>query len=154
MTDQQGAARPAPTTDRRVDPAGARRWTATGRVRSLTVGLAFLFTLLSLVLATTTWWLHDSVLDTDRFVALTAPLVDDPTVQEQLVTVTTTQLNEALGLGPVASYVVTGISREVYASDAFASIWAGAMRQVHTRIVALLQGDSANRPALDTARSC
>ena len=108
-----------------VYPAGAGRWIATGRIRSLMVGLAFLFTLLSLVLATTTWWLHDTVLDTDRFVALTAPLVDDPAIQEQLVTVTTTQLNEALDLGPVASYVVTGISREVYASDAFADVWAG-----------------------------
>ena len=144
MTDQQGATGPAPTTDRRVDPAGAKRWTATGRVRSLTVGLAYLFTLLSLVLATTTWWLHDTVLDTDRFVALTAPLVDDPVVQEQLVTVTSAQLDEALALGPLATYVVTGISREVYASDAFADVWAAAMRQVHTRVVALLEGDSAN----------
>ena len=81
------------------------------------------------MLATTTWWIHDCVLDTDHFVAITAPLADDPAVQEQLVTVTTTQLNEALNLGPIGSYVVTGISREVYASDAFASIWERAMGQ-------------------------
>ena len=66
------------------------------------------------------------MLDTDHFVAITAPLVDDPAVQEQLVTVTTTQLNEALNLGPIGSYVVTGISREVYASDAFSNIWERA----------------------------
>ncbi len=145
MTDQQGATGTAPTTDRRVDPAGAKRWTATGRVRSLTVGLAYLFTLLSLVLATTTWWLHDTVLDTDRFVALTAPLVDDPTVQEQLVTVTTRPAQRgARRSARSRAYVVTGISREVYASDAFADVWAAAMRQVHTRVVALLEGDSAN----------
>jgi hypothetical protein len=126
-----------------VPPAGAAQVTTTSRVRSLMVGLAFLFTMLSLVLATTTWWLHDTVLDTDRFVTLTAPLVDDPAVQEELVTVTATQLDEALGLGPIATYAVTGISREVYASDAFADLWAGAMRQVHSRVVAILRGDSA-----------
>ena len=137
MTDNQAGAKPAGSP-----AANASRSRNVARVRSLTVGLAFFLTCLSLVLATTTWWIHDSVLDTDHFVAITAPLVDDPAVQEQLVTVTTTQLNEALDLGPIGSYVVTGISREVYASDAFASIWERAMRQVHGRIVAVLRGDA------------
>ena len=49
-------------------PASARY----GRTRSVAVGLFFFLTCLSLILATTTWWLHDTVLDTDHFVALTA----------------------------------------------------------------------------------
>jgi hypothetical protein len=143
MTDNQAGAQQAATR-----AANASRSRTVARVRSLTVGLAFFLTCLSLVLATTTWWIHDSVFDTDHFVAITAPLADDPAVQEQLVTVTTTQLNEALDLGPVASYVVTGISREVYASDAFASIWERAMRQLHGRVVAVLKGDA---PIVQTA---
>ena len=137
MTDNQ-AGTPKATSS----AANAAQSRASSRVRSLTVGVAFFLTCLSLVLATTTWWIHDSVLDTDHFVAITAPLAEDPAVQEQLVTVTTTQLNEALNLGPIGSYVVTGISREVYASDAFASIWERAMGAVHGRIVAVLRGDA------------
>ncbi len=137
MTDNQAGAQRAASSS-----TNASQSKAASRVRSLTVGVAFFLTCLSLVLATTTWWIHDSVLDTDHFVAITAPLAEDPAVQEQLVTVTTTQLNEALNLGPIGSYVVTGISREVYASDAFASIWERAMGAVHGRIVAVLRGDA------------
>ncbi len=122
-------------------PAAARGGVM-GRVRSITVGLVFFLTCLSLVLATTTWWLHDTVLGTDNFVALTAPLARNPAVQDALVQVTTTQIDEALNLGPIPSYVVTGIAREVYASDAFASVWERAMRGVHNRLVAVLRGEA------------
>ena len=53
MTDNQGA-QPAVTP-----AANASRSRNVSRVRSLTVGLAFFLTCLSLVLATTTWWIHD-----------------------------------------------------------------------------------------------
>jgi len=118
-------------------PASARY----GRTRSVAVGLVFLLTCLSLILATTTWWLHDTVLDTDHFVNLTAGLVEDPEVQAALVEATVTQVDQALGLGPIGTYVVAGIAREVYGSDAFARIWEGAMRVVHTQVVKVLRGD-------------
>lgn len=114
-----------------------------GRIRSISVGLAFFLTCLSLVLATTTWWLHDTLLETDSFVALTAPLASDPAVQEALVEATTTQVDEALGLGPIGSYVVTGIAREVYSSDAFAELWERAMAFVHERLVTLLRDEGS-----------
>ena len=75
-----GPGAPAP-----AKPASARY----GRTRSVAVGLVFFLTCLSLVLATTTWWLHDTLLDTDHFVALTAPLASDPAVQEAIVEATT-----------------------------------------------------------------
>ena len=121
-----------------AEPASARY----GRTRSIAVGLFFFLTCLSLILATTTWWLHDTVLETDRFVALTAELASNPEVQAALVESTVTQVDEALGLGPVGSYVVAGIAREVYASDAFARIWEGLMRVVHSQVVEVLRGDS------------
>jgi hypothetical protein len=114
-----------------------------GRIRSISIGLVFFLTCLSLVLATTTWWLHDTLLATDRFVTLTAPLARDPEVQEALVEVTSTQVEEALGLGPIGSYVITGIAREVYSSDAFAELWERSMAYVHEQLVALLRGESA-----------
>jgi len=114
-----------------------------GRIRSISIGLVFFLTCLSLVLATTTWWLHDTLLSTDHFVALTAPLAGDPAVQEALVEATTTQVDEALGLGPIGSYVVTGIAREVYSSDAFAELWERAMAFVHERLVTLLRNEGS-----------
>jgi hypothetical protein len=123
-------------------PAGRSGRGALGTVRSISVGLVFFLTCLSLVLATTTWWLHDTVLDTDRFVALTAPLASTPAVQDALVEATVTQVDQALNLGPVAQYVIAGIAREVYSSDAFAGVWENAMRFVHTQVVAILRGES------------
>ena len=119
-------------------PASARY----GRTRSVAVGLLYFLTCLSLILATTTWWLHDTVLETDHFVALTADLASSPKVQAALVEATVTQVDEALGLGPIGNYVVAGIAREVYASDAFARIWEGLMRVVHSQVVKVLRGDN------------
>jgi hypothetical protein len=111
-------------------------------LRSLAVGLAFVLACLSLVVATTAWWVDQTFLDTDNFVAVVAPLVDDPEVQEALAQVTATQVSEALDLGPMGSYVVAGVAGELYSSDAFAQLWEGAMRAVHTVVIALLEDDA------------
>lgn len=113
-----------------------------GRIRSVAIGLVFFLSCLSLVLASTTWWLHDTLLDTDHFVALTVPLASDPEVQAALVRATTTQVDEALDLGPIAQYVVAGIAREVYASDAFAQVWERGMTFLHEQLVAILRDES------------
>jgi hypothetical protein len=128
----------APDVVTPAQPAPARQ----GRARSAAVGLFFILTCLSLILASTTWWLHDTVLDTDHFVALTGDLASNPKVQAALVDATVTQVDQALGLGPIGTYVITGIAREVYASDAFATIWESLMRVVHTQVVKVLRGDS------------
>jgi hypothetical protein len=133
----------APTQPTPPQPAPPQAAPArSGRARSVAVGLALFLTCLSLVLATTTWWLHETVLDTDHFVALTADLASDPAVQAALVEATVTQIDEAVDLGPIGSYVVAGIAREVYASDAFAKVWEGLIRVVHTQVVAVLRNDS------------
>lgn len=156
-TPTQAAAQPAPADAAATQPAPAPLPAAEpgapapakpasaryGRTRSVAVGLFFFLTCLSLILATTTWWLHDTVLDTDHFVTLTAGLVEDPEVQAALVEATVTQLDEALGLGPIGTYVVAGVAREAYASDAFATIWEGLMRAVHSQVVKVLRGDTS-----------
>ena len=137
----QPPTRPAEPTPE-SSPGGPRGGGALGVVRSISIGVLFFLTCLSLVLATTTWWLHDTLLNTDRFVALTAPLASAPAVQGALVEVTTNQVDEALDLGPLGRYAVAGVARELYSSQAFESIWAGAMRVVHKQVVALLRDDS------------
>ncbi len=116
---------------------------ALGIVRRLGAGIFFFLACVSLVLATTTWWIHDTVLDTDHFVAITAPLVQNPDVQERLTEVTTNQIDEALNLGPIARYAVGGIAGEIYASDTFASLWERLMRAFHTQLVAVLRNDKS-----------
>ena len=130
------AAAPAPSS------RGRRGGGPLGIARSLAIGTIFILACLSLILATTTWWLHDTVLDTDHFVALTAPLVESEQVQDALVEVTVNQVDGALDLGPIGRYVVTGIAREVYASDAFAQVWERAMGAVHKQLLAVLRNDS------------
>jgi hypothetical protein len=121
--------------------SGRRR--ALGAVRSISVGVVFILACLSLLLATTTWWLHDTVLSTDNFVALTAPLAEDPGIQNALTEATAEQLDRALDLGPIGRYVVSGVAGEVYASDQFAAVWAGLMRSFHAQVVALLRNEQS-----------
>lgn len=123
-------------------PAPGRR-SVIGAVRSISVGVLFVLASLALLLSTTTWWLHDTVLSTDRFVALTAPMAEDPAVQEALTDATTEQLDQLLDLGPLGRYVVSGIAGEVYASDQFATVWERLMRGFHTQVVAVLRNDQS-----------
>jgi hypothetical protein len=129
---------PAPASP----PAPGRR-SVLGAVRSISVGVLFVLASLALLLSTTTWWLHDTVLSTDRFVALTAPMAEDPAVQEALTDATTEQLDQLLDLGPLGRYVVSGIAGEVYASDQFATIWERLMRGFHAQVVAVLRNEQS-----------
>lgn len=152
MTDDISSTQPAPGPGASTRPPAAvsrEGRSARGVVRSIMVGLAFILACLSLVLASTTWWLHDAVLDTDRFVAITAPLADDPQVQGVLVDASTSEVGDALDLGPIGRYVVAGIAREIYASDAFARLWENGMRVVHGQVVAVLRNDSSVAPVVD-----
>jgi hypothetical protein len=105
-------------------------------------------------------WLHDTVLDTDQYVATVAPLARDPAVQEAIATRTTNSLVASTDLearvaallpprAPIsAPAVVDGIKRVVHEfslrlvqSDQFANIWEQANRHAHSQVVAVLQGE-------------
>ena len=53
---------------------------STTRVRSGLVGLLFVLACISLVLSTIAVWAHQTLLVTDRFVAVTSRVVDEPAV--------------------------------------------------------------------------
>lgn len=131
----------SPPSPAPASPPSPGRRSALGAVRSISVGVLFVLACLALLLSTTTWWLHDTVLSTDRFVALTAPMAEDPAVQEALTDATTEQLDQLLELGPIGRYVVSGIAGEVYASDQFATVWERLMRGFHTQVVAVLRNE-------------
>jgi hypothetical protein len=104
-------------------------------------------------------WLHNTVLDTDQYVATVAPLAHKPAVQEAIATrvtnsfVANTDLEARVARvlpanAPFsAPAVADGIERVVHdfalrlvQSDQFATLWEQANRRAHTQVVAVLQG--------------
>jgi hypothetical protein len=123
-------------------------------------------------LAVVASWARVTLTDTDRFVAVYAPLADDPQVQSYVIDETVSVINEqidipqltaqvidgviALGTGPqatralellkgptasgVQSLIESGVTRFV-TSDAFADVWASALRVSHSNVTGLLEND-------------
>lgn len=142
------------------------------RVRRTLTVILVVMTSLSVVAATTAIWMKRTVWDTDRYVALVAPLADDPAVTNALALRLTadafTALNvrvrveQALGsipkLPPSASSLLAGPltsgvqnvvedrAQRFLASPAFASLWEQVNRQLHVKLVALLKGDYEQLP--------
>jgi hypothetical protein len=129
------------------------------RWRRIVVGLLVVLVCALAPLSVLAIWLHDTVLDTDQYVATVAPLAHDPAVQEAIATrvtnslVASTDLDARLAdaLPPKASFaapaVANAIERVVHdialrfvQSDQFATLWEQANRRAHTQVVAVLQG--------------
>jgi hypothetical protein len=107
-------------------------------------------------------WVHAVLLDTDRFVSTTAPLIKDPAVQEAVAGALTERLvgqvdsrAGILGTLPIpASTVANAVAGrvagrghdlvlELISSPAFEQSWERIMRAAHPQVVALLRGEPA-----------
>jgi len=143
MTDD-GAARPRPSKLR-------------GRLTILLVALACLGVILSGVAI----WLHNALLDTETWVEIATPVIDDPAVQtdvaefvgREVVTAleVETRLEQALPdevsmlAAPLASGVqdvITRQTQEIVAGDRAREVWIEANRVAHEKIVGLLRGEA------------
>jgi hypothetical protein len=147
--DEVQGEEPVPRTGRRL------RW------RKILVGLLVVLTTLAVVLATFGVWIRRTVLDTDHFVALVAPLGTDPKVTSALSTHIAQTLVVELNLetrtrdalpdqaaflaapitGAVQNFVQEQTNR-VLSSPGFERLWTEALRRVHSRIVSALRGES------------
>ena len=135
-------------------PTRPSRWR--GRLTILLVVLACLGVILSGVAI----WLHDALLDTETWVEITTPVIDDPAVQaniadfvgEEVVTAleVESRLEEALPdqvsmlAAPLASGVqdvITKQTQEIVASERAREVWIEANRVAHEKIVELLRGE-------------
>jgi hypothetical protein len=142
------------------------------RVRGTLTVILVILTSLSVVAATAAIWVKRTVRDTDRYVALVAPLADDRAVTDALALRLTddafTALNvrqrveDALGsipqlppsansllAGPLTSgvqNVIQSRAERFLASPAFENLWVQVNRQVHVKLVALLEGDYDQLP--------
>ncbi|MGW8883790.1 hypothetical protein [Streptomyces sp. NPDC055749] len=111
-------------------------------------------------------WTADEIGDTDRYVATVAPLASDPDIQAAVANRVTDAVMEYIDLNALLEGVapdqrplvgkalgqlggslndavrsfVHDKAQDVAASDAFATIWTGANRQIHTSVVRALTG--------------
>lgn len=99
-------------------------------------------------------WTRTQLMNTDAYVAMVAPLADDPAIQTAVADGLTTRLFDQLDLeqklqgalpdklgfvaGPVAAQVETwarGQAQKIVSSDQFSTAWAAANRAMHEALV-------------------
>lgn len=122
--------------------------------RSAAAGVLVLVVTLLLPTALAARWVHDTVGDTDGYVAVADEVAADTAVQASLVEQLTTRVVAqvpATGIAAVDDGVRDVVEQTVgdaVRSDTFATVWAEANRVAHTTVLGLLTGDST-RVTLD-----
>ncbi len=134
-----------------------------GAVRKVAVGVLVVISWLALALAPVAVWARNTVMETDRWVAIAGPLAEEEAVQAALATWATDQLDalvqpqqiltDALPdradvlAAPLAS-AITGFVRdkvlEYLRTDEFARLWANAVARAHELAMRVLEGDAPN----------
>lgn len=116
--------------------------------RSAAAGVLVLVVALLLPTALAARWVHDTVGDTDGYVAVAEEVAADPDVQASLVDQLTTSVVEQVPTTGIAA-IDTGVRRvveqsfgDVVRSETFAAVWSAANRGAHETVLGLLTGDS------------
>lgn len=143
----------------------------TRRIRRVLAGILVVLTSLCVVATTVGLWTRRTLSSTERYVALVAPLAEDPTVtnavaerltdeifvaldvearvQQALTSIPELPASAAFLAGPIASSardLIEGQARAFLASERFATLWSGINRRVHPKVVAFLRGDFEELP--------
>jgi hypothetical protein len=143
-----------------VAPASSR---GRRRFRPLLVGVLVVLTCFSVVVTGLTWWTHYTVMDTEGYMSLVAPIGKDPQAIQRLSeyvggeVVSATDLQQRvtdalpervqLLAGPITAYVEDFIvkgAEKVLSSPKAYELWLQVNRVGHEKIVALLRGDTTN----------
>jgi hypothetical protein len=143
-----------------VAPAASR---GRRRFRPLLVGVLVVLTCFSVVVTGLTWWTHYTVMDTEGYMSLVAPIGKDPQAIQRLSeyvggeVVSATDLQQRvtdalpervqLLAGPITAYVEDFIvkgAEKVLSSPKAYELWLQVNRVGHEKIVALLRGDTTN----------
>ena len=148
-------------TDPELPPAATVPTRRSSRRRGILVGILGLVACLALVASTSLFWIHQAVLVTDRWVAITTSVAQDPAVVQSLSEELSQQIMTALDVrgrleanlpgkasllaGPISGTVQqrlqAGIAK-LLSSDGFQTAWTRMNRVAHQTIVKLLRGDS------------
>ena len=109
-------------------------------------------------------WTHNTLLNTDQYVETVGPLAEDPDIQQaiadRIALELTTRVDVAKevrdALPPKAAFVAPFVAQgfdqfiqaaalRVLESDQFRTLWEGANRRAHGRVVAVLTGNEGGR---------
>ena len=140
-------------------PKNVKSGTATRRRRSVLSGLALVLACLTIVLATVGVWVHQVVLNTDRFTALASDIVTDPTVIDPVATRVSQQVVTALGveariasrlpdaIKPLAGSITVSVQEAIdkrldnaLQDPRVQAALVNTLAFTHERVVALLRG--------------
>jgi hypothetical protein len=141
--------------------AHANRWTL--RARRVLVGLLVVLSCLGVVAGVVSWWTHETLLKTDRFMAVVGPLGQDPAVQQMIADKATEQiftglqvesrvkdaLPDKLGLlaAPISKAVrdFTQDRMEKFTqSEEFQTMWIKGLGTAHQGAVRLIRDEAPN----------
>ncbi|MFI5046188.1 MAG: hypothetical protein ACHQIG_03915 [Acidimicrobiia bacterium] len=130
------------------------------RWRRILVGVLVVLGCLLVPLSVLGVWIHNTLLNTDQWVATVGPLVDQPAVQTAVAKRLSDAVINNAGLEPkvkdllpdrakglastitaAADQAVIAASTKIVESDQFATLWKEINRRAHTRVVAVLKGD-------------
>jgi hypothetical protein len=131
--------------------------------RRIAIVLLVVFGCLVIALGSFYAWAVRTILTTDAWVAATAPLAEDPAVQQAVGTFIVQRLDETVDVkstieaqlpaqldpiaGPIAAgvdQIVTDVVVDFMASDAFGGAWETAMRDGHAAIVTIIRDTNIN----------
>jgi hypothetical protein len=137
-----------------------------GVFRRIAVTVLIVLTVILIPVAATVTWAHQTVLNTNRYVATVAPLASNPTITSAVAVQVTNQIYAAVDpqprikailppkaaplAGPIASGFKTVLGdgvRKVVTSPHFAQLWTTANRFASAKLVAVLRNKA---PAIQT----
>ena len=133
------------------------------RVRRVVAVVLVVVTTIVFTVAVVGVWTRRNALNTDKWVDTVGPIAEDPAVQQALGSWMTTELMTAIDpetffesvlpeqgqalAGPLTSALRGFVNDRVdtfLASDTFQRLWVEINRRAHTRVVAVLEGDTGN----------
>ncbi len=114
------------------------------RYRQIASGVAGFVGGVMLLVAVPAVWVDRILLDTERYTAILAPLIDDPAVQAGLAErMTDAAIGQAPALGRVRTLVQDQIGTAV-ARPEFATVWRAGVRTSHATALGAVSGDGSS----------
>lgn len=120
------------------------------RGRSVLVAVLGILACLAITISATTVWVHQSVLNTDRYVSVVTRVASDPEVIQEVSTNLAERITEGVlervdvprVVEPLLENWIQQKLASFMASDAFANGWAAANRAAHEALVRVLRSDA------------
>ena len=150
---------PAAGRPEEADAAGADRPRKSSRWRRALAVVLLVLSCLTVLVSSVSIWAHRTVFNTDQWVATVGPLAQNPDVVKSVADHVTVQLDNAIKpeqtaknllppkldrfAAPISQgfdQIVHGAVTKILHTEQFQKFWVAANRQVHARVIAILEG--------------